>query len=173
VTSSPTSTARPEAVAVLPPHEYADIAALFDPLVAPLGYRVTRGALIDRSDYQPTPEGGHLAIYLAPLTDSDLDTYAADFLPLARLLFPHVFAEWPDLESFDFCQEPFLWDGPADPPPFTLLETTRSIAAEVDWATVGIPRLRELAAGETGAAMWITPDVAATDTWLALEPSTP
>jgi hypothetical protein len=118
--------------APLPPHERDDLAALFDPMVAPLGYTVTRASLIERSTYAVDPDGGHLALYLAPTADISTDQFAGDFVGLVQVFLPLVFERWPNLTSFDVCQEPF---GSTDetPPSLTVIDLTRDAAAGVAW----------------------------------------
>ncbi|MEL7209795.1 MAG: hypothetical protein AAGK32_16430, partial [Actinomycetota bacterium] len=51
---SPTSVTSP-----YPPTSFDELAAIFDPQLEPLGLRLTRGLLVDRSDggYTPSAEG--------------------------------------------------------------------------------------------------------------------
>jgi len=49
-------------------------------MVSPLGYKVTRASLIERSTYEVDADGGHLAIYLAPTADISTDQFANDFV---------------------------------------------------------------------------------------------
>ena len=94
--------------ATLPPHERTDLAELFDPLVAPLGYHVTRAALIDRSTYAVDPSGGHLAIYLAfevlRLQRSTVRRWfgslSASVLPYVRRKIEHQRRENPRIDGF-------------------------------------------------------------------------
>lgn len=149
--------------APLPPHERADLAEVFDPLVAPLGYHVTRAALIDRSTYAVDPNGGHLAIYLAPDADIPLDEFAGDFLGLVQVFLPLVFERWPQLHSFDVCQEPF--DSQDETPPsLTIIDLTRDPAAAVDWATLDLAALIALNESE-GISVWARSEIRDTDTW--------
>ena len=151
--------------ATLPPHERTDLAELFDPLVAPLGYHVTRAALIDRSTYAVDPSGGHLAIYLAPDTDIPLDTFASDFLGLVQVFLPLVFERWPELHSFDVCQEPFNSQAET-PPSLTIIDLTRDTAAQIDWATLDLATLIGLNERE-GVSVWARMEVRDTATWSA------
>lgn len=140
----------------LPPHEVADLAAMFDPLVAPLGYRVTRGALITRATYVVEPTGDHLAIYVAPIDDIGADRFASDLVPLLRVFLPLVFDRWPGIMSFDICQEPF---GAVEetPPSQTIVDVRRSAAATVDWSRIELPELIALGATVDGLAVWARP----------------
>lgn len=129
--------------ALLPPYERADLAALFDPLVNPLGYQVTRASLIDRSTYEVDPSGGHLAIYVAPTSDISADRFAEDFVGLVQVFLPFVFAEWPKLNSFDVCQEPFD-STDTTPPSLTIIDLTREAAAGVAWETLDLGGIIDL-----------------------------
>lgn len=132
---------------LLPPHERDDLAALFDPLVLPLGYLVTRAALIERSTYEVNPGGGHLAIYLAPTADISTDQIADDFVAIVGTFLPLVFERWPNLNSFDVCQEPF-GSTKETPPSLTIIDLTRDAATGVAWAELdlaGIIALNERA----------------------------
>jgi hypothetical protein len=130
-----------------PPPDFDGLAAFFDPLVAPLGYRVGRGVLIERATYRETPEGDHLALYLEPFGPRTPDDYALEFLPIATLFVPAVFMAWPGLASFDICQEQFDWVGDTPPPGITVFDITREAAAAIDWSTVDLAAL--LAADES------------------------
>jgi hypothetical protein len=129
----------------LPPHTLEGLGPILDPMVEPLGFRVTRAALISLDTYQATPDGTHLAVYVVPLDDQTPSGYARQIVPLAAALLPGVFDRWPALQSFDVCQEPFDWDGEGTPPSYTILDLDRESAAALDWATVELPELIALA----------------------------
>jgi len=137
-TAAPTTTAPGDP---LPPHTLEGLAPILDPMVEPLGFRVTRAALISLDTYQPTPDGTHLAVYVVPLEDQTPSAYARQIVPLAAALLPAVFERWPALESFDVCQEPFAWDGEGTPPSYTILDLDRESAGTVDWATIELSGL--------------------------------
>ena len=122
---------------LLPPHERDDLATLFDPMVSPLGYKVTRGSLVDRSTYEVDADGGHLAIYLAPTADISTDQFANDFVAIVRTFLPFVFEQWPNLNSFDVCQEPFE-STDETPPSLTIIDLTRDAAAEIAWSELDL-----------------------------------
>ncbi len=121
----------------LPPNDVGSLRALYDPVLEPLGVRLTRGALIDISNeqYVRSNEGRHLALYVEPISDYSNDQYVAGFWNVTALITPDVFARWPDLESYDICQEPLpsVDDGP-EPFPITQINLTREAAATIDWA---------------------------------------
>jgi hypothetical protein len=133
------STSQPEAPQ-LPPYERDDIAALFDPIVEPLGYRVTRASLFDRAELTVSPEGNHLAIYVAPLEDFDIERIASDFAPLVSLFLPVVFDTYPGLEWFDICQEPF-GATEAIPPSQTRIEVSRAAIEALDWTDLDLAKM--------------------------------
>jgi len=151
--------------ALLPPHERDDLAALFDPLVEPLGYQVTRASLIDRSTYQVDAEGGHLALYVAPLTDISADQFAAAFPSLVAVFLPFVFDRWPELRSFDVCQEPFN-STEETPPSLTIIDLTREAAATVEWDQLDLAGVIDLNQ-QQGIAVWARARVRDSATWRA------
>lgn len=56
------------------------------------------------------------------------------------VVFSDVFERWPDLESYDVCQEPNA-DGVADtdePLPVTQIELTKAENAAIDWDSVTV-----------------------------------
>jgi len=164
-TATPSGPTLPPTEADLPPHELAPLAALFDPLVAPLGYRVGRAALIDRRTYEETPEGRHLALYLTPLAAKTPDEYASDFLPMAKTFVPAVFAHWPGLESFDVCQEPFDFAGDTAPPGLTIFDITREAADQIDWESVDLAGL--LQANLEGLDIYAQESIRSSAVWVA------
>lgn len=149
--------------ALLPPHERDDLAALFDPLVEPLGYQVTRASLIDPSTYQVDAEGGHLALYVAPLTDISADQFAVAFPSLVAVFLPFVFDRWPELHSFDVCQEPFN-STEETPPSLTIIDLTRQAAATVEWGQLDLAGLIDLNQKQ-GISVWARAQVRDSATW--------
>jgi hypothetical protein len=152
--------------APLPPHEREALAEIFDEVVEPLGYRVTRAALITRESYAVDPEGDHLAIYLAPLDDISFEQFASDLPAIAGVFLPHVFDRWPGLVSFDVCQEPFASDA-ATPPSLTIIDITREAAALVDWAAIDLEGLIDLGESTDGIVVWARPAVRDSTAWQA------
>lgn len=169
-TTAPTTTTQLQfggGGAEYPPAGLEGLAAIFDPLVAPLGYKVGRGVLIDRATYRETPEGNHLALYLEPLEAKTPDEYAAEFLPIATLFVPAVFTAWPGLESFDVCQEPFDWGGETPPPGRTVFDIDRQTAAGVDWGTIDLAGLLDIATTHPGLTIHADEAIQATAEWTA------
>lgn len=150
----------------LPPHERDDLVALFDPVVRPLGYQVTRAALITRSTYAVDPAGDHLAIYVAPVTDISFDRFAADLAPLASAFLPLVFERWPDLVSFDICQEPFE-SAEQTPPSLTIVDLDRNAASQAEWDALDLPTLIRYGSEIDGFTVWARGGVRNSVTWSA------
>ncbi len=147
----------------LPPYERDDLVAIFDPLVEPLGYRVTRASLFNRTTFEVTAEGAHLALYVAPLSDISDDQFARDFPSLVKVFLPLVFDRWPDLTSFDVCQEPFD-SAEETPPSLTLIDLGREAAAGVAWESLDLAGLIELHE-ITGIGVWANLGVRESATW--------
>ncbi len=67
------------------------------------------------------------------------------------VVFADVFERWPDLESYDVCQEPNA-DGVADtdePLPVTQIELTKAENAAIDWDSVTVVDLVRQLAGRS------------------------
>lgn len=129
----------------LPPQDLADVAAVYDPILKPFGVHLTRAALIDLGDggYAPSPDGRHLALYVAPNEPFTDEQYAAHVAPLAATLTSDVFTRYPGLVSYDVCQEgPDLDGDPATlPPTKSQLNVERAALDALDWADVTLPEL--------------------------------
>jgi hypothetical protein len=122
----------------LPPNDAAALARQYAPLLDELGLRLTRGALIDRSDggYVVSDEGTHLALYVEPVGDDHTaEQYLDGLWHLSAVLTPDVFARYTDVVSYDICQEPLPDVDPRPEPfPVTQVEVTREGSAAMDWA---------------------------------------
>jgi hypothetical protein len=153
----------------LPPADFATLAAIFDPLVEPLGYRLGRGTLIDPETYEESPDATHLAVYLTPLAAKSPDEYASDLVPVARVFLPAIFETWPGLESFDVCQEPFEFEGDGPPPGLTVLEVDRAAAEAVDWETIDLARLLDVLQVQAGLFLQAQRAIQDSATWEAAE----
>lgn len=149
---------------LLPPHERADLADVFDPLVLPLGYRITRASLIDRTTYEVTPDGTHLALYVAPLSGISDDQFAADFPLIVTTMLPQVFDRWHGLLSFDICQEPFA-SPEQTPPSLTLIDLDRPAAESIQWEGMDLASLIAAADATEGLTVWARTEVRETPTW--------
>ena len=125
-----------------PPVEAAALEPLYRDALREIGLVLTtRGGLIDRSGdgYRKSADGTHLALYLEPAGARSTVEYVDGIAEASRVFLPDVFERWPDLESFDVCQEPAPDpQEPKDPPPVTQIEVTREQAAAVDWRSVTV-----------------------------------
>jgi hypothetical protein len=120
----------------LPPNDVGSLRALYDPALAKLGVRLTRAELIDvtNSLYEPSNDGRHLAMYVEPIADYSSDQYVNGFWTVSALITPDVFARWPELESYDLCQEPLpAVDDSPEPFPVTQINISRAAAESIDW----------------------------------------
>jgi hypothetical protein len=122
----------------LPPDNFEELALVFDPMLEPIGLRLTRGALIDRTGggYEESDTGTHLALYVEPIDESTYTTadYVAGVYDVAALVTPYVFDQWTDLETYDICQEPpnSVDDGP-EPFPESQIEVARPFGEGFNW----------------------------------------
>lgn len=151
----------------LPPADFDTLAAIFDPLVEPLGYRLGRAALIDLETYEESPDATHLAVYLTPLVAKSPDEYASELVPVARVFLPAVFDTWPGLESFDVCQEPFEFEGDAPPPGLTVLDVDRATAEAIDWASIDLAGLIYARHEHPGLVLSAQSAIKVSETWVA------
>jgi hypothetical protein len=121
----------------LPPNDVGSLRELYDPILAPLGLRLTRGALIDLSGggYEPSNDGRHLALYAEPIApDYSPTQYLDGFWQVSATVTPDVFARWSELESYDICLEPVdSVDDSDEPFPVTQVNLTREAASRIDW----------------------------------------
>ena len=126
----------------LPPGTLAELKPMIDPLVRPLALRLTRGSLVDHATGGPGPRPRHLALYVEPTTTFSDERFVATIAPLAAAVTPFVFARWPDLESYDICQEPSPGvDDRPEPETVTVFEVSRDYAGGVDWRRAALSRL--------------------------------
>lgn len=90
-----------------------------------LGVRLTRGSLQDARTRQPAAGGTHLALYVEPVGEPwSTSRYLETMVPLTKTLTPSVFERWPELESFDICQEP-AGEYNTDQTPVTAVDMSR------------------------------------------------
>ncbi|MDQ4131628.1 MAG: hypothetical protein M3179_00100 [Actinomycetota bacterium] len=141
-TESPQSEPSATTETVLPPPSFADLTPIFDPPLASLGVRLTRGALVSTVTRRPSPTGRHLALYVEPTDSWTASRYADNVVPLTRMLATDVFGRWSGLESFDVCQEPPPGvDDRPEPPTVSTVELTRDASADMDWSRVDLTGL--------------------------------
>ncbi len=149
VATPPGATAEPSPM--LPPHEFADLAEMFDPILEPEGLRLARGSLQEQQGgrYVASAAGTHLALYVEPTGSYGLRDYVEGLVTVTRVFAPMIFERWAGLRSFDVCQEPrpSVDDTPV-PPPVTQVAMPRSTAMGTDWDTFDLATLLALTAQE-------------------------
>lgn len=125
----------PSAGDSLPPDGTEAIAALYDERLKPLGWRVQRSGLEHRDEPKPVlPGKRHLAVYLRPLGEPTAKDYLDGLATVSKVFLPHVFDDYPGLQSFDVCLEPTEEADPsAYPKALTQVLVTRPQLAELDW----------------------------------------
>jgi hypothetical protein len=143
--SAPTTTDPSEAPAAgsLPPQDAADLESIYGDALAELGLRLTpRGGLIDRSGggYVSSASGRHLALYVEPVDADHTSQQYVDGIRSVAVVFADVFERWPELETYDVCQEPPDPDGSQgdEPLPVTQIELTRAQNEAIDWDDVTV-----------------------------------
>ena len=112
----------------LPPDDLEQLESLFSETFGRFGVRLTRGSLQDGRTRQASAAGTHLALYVEPLAEPWTNSrYLETMVPLTKTLTPSVFDRWPELESFDICQEP-AGEYNADQTPVTAVDLSRRAA---------------------------------------------
>lgn len=171
-TSSTTTETAP--AGALPPASALELEPIYGAALTELGLRLTdRGGLIDRGGggYEPSATGTHLALYVEPIGEERTVEEYIDGIRGVAAVFGDVFERWPDLTSYDVCQEPVEDDGdPAtEPLPVTQIELTKEEAAAFDWDTVTVVDLvRASRADRPGLALRVSSGLATEDAYLAV-----
>ena len=122
----------------LPPGDDAGLEEVFQPFFDPLGLEFTYGGVVDYRD------GKHLQLYVEPAGPATDQQYLDRLVSSSRAIVPFLFDEFPELDTFDICQEP-VPSGPGDadrPEPRTVVLLSREQAASVaDWSTATLADL--------------------------------
>jgi hypothetical protein len=123
--------------------QHADLVRTFDEQLAPLDLRISRAGVTERygeGEYDAEGVGGHLAVYVAPTRRFTPDDYVNRIAPVAQVFVPSVFEAFPDIRSFDVCQEP---SGPHEetPKPVTQLLVDREQSALTEWSSADLTTL--------------------------------
>ena len=128
------------AVPGFPPSDQQALIRHLQPMVQPFGLTVTRASLLDLdAGYESSPRGRHLALYAEPDATYPPARYVGNVAPLTAALVG-IFHRWPELESFDICQEPF--GSTSDPPPaVTLVNVPREDALSIEWDGLDLAEL--------------------------------
>jgi hypothetical protein len=150
------ATLPPPAGRRFPPNSVEAMRALYDPVLAPLGVRLTRAALIDTSDgrYTKSDDGTHLALYVAPLEPDPerypTARYVEGIWTITALLTPDVFTRWPGVQSYDVCQEGLTPPPPGgEPPTETQVNIERPAADKIDWTSGSLVDLLAVSIDDT------------------------
>ncbi len=151
------------------PGSKAAIEKEFSPAVERLGLRITRAGLarqLGSGDYDPA--GRHLAVYVEPVGPVAADVYVANLVPVAQAFLPEVFERFPQLESFDVCQEPPPGvDDRAEPRTWTQVLTTRQQASTVDYGRLDLGGLLSAAyLPPSRLVLAVVPEVATSPLWV-------
>ena len=151
----------------LPPPTALELEPLYGDALAAVGMRLTdRGGLIDRSGggYVASASGQHLALYVEPIdADRTMQEYFDGILDVA-LVFSDIYDRWPELQTYDVCQEPPDPDGNQgeEPLPVTQIELTRAQSDAIDWDSVTVEDLVRGAQEDPPAlALRVSSDMAA------------
>lgn len=142
--------------------------------LAALGLDVSRaGTTVDASTPGYVADGRHLAVYVTPLSsaDSSPEGYARRIVPLTELFVGRVFAEHPEIQSFDVCQEP-QGRGEAGEPPLTVVLVRRGQAEAQTWVDLDLVELRRRSKSRPKLlSLVVTEPVAMTAEWQAAAPA--
>ena len=119
-----------------PENDFEALAEIFDPIVEPMGLKLTRGSLVDlEGTYDEADDGNHLALYVEP-TGDDYTTadYVDGIAELTNELTPMIFEQYTAIDSYDVCQEPPPDEDTQEaPPPVTQVFITRTQSDAIDF----------------------------------------
>jgi len=152
----------------LPPGSRADIEKEFSSAVAKLGLHITRAGLASQlgsRDYDPA--GRHLAVYVESDGPVGADVYVANLVPVAQIFLPEVFERFPQIDSFDVCQEPPPGvDDRAEPRSWTQVLVTRRQVPAVDYDRLDLAQLVSAAyLPPPRLSLSVVPEVARSPLW--------
>jgi hypothetical protein len=131
-----------------PPPTFEELAEVYDPMFEEHDLVLTRGETIDRTggQYEPSPTGTHLALYVEPTGGQTNEEYLDLLVEITAEVTPQVFTEYGSIESYDICQEPLISeDDSAEPIPVTQVEITREAAADIDFEALDLAELLAVA----------------------------
>lgn len=152
--------------------DITELAEIYGPPLAELDLVITRGGVVE---FQ---EGNHLQLYVEPTTPAEENSpqvYLDRMLTSFQAIVPLLFDAYPDLDSFDLCQE--VVPDPATAPaeagyeePVTLFLLTRAgYEAVDDWSTATLEDLFAVAGDELDELGYaeVTPEIAALPDYVA------
>jgi hypothetical protein len=152
--------------------DITELAEIYGPPLAELDLVITRGGVVE---FQ---EGNHLQLYAEPTTPAEENSpqvYLDRMLTSFQAIVPLLFDAYPDLDSFDLCQE--VVPDPATATaeagyeePVTLFLLTRAGYESVDdWSTATLEDLFAVAGDELDDLGYaeVTPEIAALPDYVA------
>jgi hypothetical protein len=152
--------------------DISELEQIYGPALAELDLVITRGGVVE---FQ---EGNHLQLYAEPTTPVEANTpqvYLDRMLTSFQAIVPLLFDAYPDLDSFDLCQE--VVPDPATATaeagyeePVTLFLLTRAGYESVDdWSTATLEDLFAVAGDELDDLGYseVTPEIAALPDYVA------
>lgn len=143
----------------LPPPSASELAPVYEDDLADMGLVLTdRGGLVDSETYEPDPDGRHLSLYVAPVGERSDEAYADGLVTVTALFAQDVFDRWPDLLSFDVCQEAVPPVGADSAPARTQVSLTRAAAASVDWSTATVRDVATAVDADPDSALLVLDD---------------
>ncbi len=130
--------------------------------------RITRAGLarqVGSRDYDAA--GRHLAVYVEATGPVGADVYVANLVPVAQAFLPEVFERFPQLDSFDVCQEPPAGvDDRPEPRTWTQVLVTRQQVSAVDWDQLDLGRLVSAAyLPPSRLSLGVVPEVGRSPLW--------
>ena len=150
--------------------DLAALQAVYGPPLAELDLVVTRGGVVDFRD------GNHLQLYVEPTTDAAANppqVYLDRMLTSFQAIIPLLFDAYPDMDSFDLCQEPVPDPGAPttgsgyDEPVTLLLLTREGYESVDDWGAATLEDRFAAAADDLGGHVSASAEVTALPTFPA------
>jgi hypothetical protein len=140
----------------------AGLQALYGPPLAPLDLVITRGGVTQFRG------GTHLQLYVEPTTGEEENgpqVYLDRILTSYQAILPLLFDAYPEMDSFDLCQEvvpaPGAVQGEYEEPVTLLLVTREGFETVDDWSTATLADLFTATTEELGGHLFAAPEVAA------------
>ena len=166
--AAPDATVAPADDGDLPPlEELTDdnlegLQAVYGPPLGELDLAVTRGGVVDFRG------GTHLQLYVEPTTDEAAnppEVFLERMLTSFQAILPVLFDAYPELDSFDLCQEPVPGAATAASEyeePVTLLLVSRAGYESVeDWSTATLEDLIAAAGEDLEGHVAVSPEIEA------------
>jgi hypothetical protein len=145
-----------------PPEDFDALAALFGPALDGVDLELTRASVSELR------KGPHVALYGVPAADADApQDYLDRLLPSVVAAGKIAFDQFPDVASFDLCQEP-TGSPTESPPPITIVVLTREQWESVpDWDDAALADLLRAASLGDGGQVEVPDEIGDLDEWQA------